>query len=59
MNPSLNCAIHAALSSCNMVGESFIEGNPCVLEYVQSCFSTIHIHDLLHKLQVLQNDWKK
>ncbi|KAK9104955.1 hypothetical protein Scep_021799 [Stephania cephalantha] len=30
-----------------------------ILEYVQSYFSTIHIHDLLHELQVLQNGWKK
>ncbi|KAK9127652.1 hypothetical protein Syun_016449 [Stephania yunnanensis] len=30
-----------------------------ILEYVQSYFSTIYIHDLLHELQVLQNDWKK
>ncbi|KAK9085900.1 hypothetical protein Sjap_006413 [Stephania japonica] len=30
-----------------------------ILVYVQSCFSTKHIHDLLHELQVLQNDWKK
>ncbi|KAK9084861.1 hypothetical protein Sjap_025272 [Stephania japonica] len=59
MNPSLNCAIHAALSSYNMVGESFMKAIHMILVYVQSCFSTKHIHDLLHELQVLRNDWKK
>ncbi|KAK9150698.1 hypothetical protein Syun_009007 [Stephania yunnanensis] len=59
MNPSLNCAMHLHYLHIIWLENLLLKVIHMILEYVQSYFSTIHIHDLLHELQVLQNDWKK
>ena len=43
-------ALHAALSSNNVVGLTLMEGVHMILEYIESSILVIYIHDLLHEL---------